>query len=197
MAQLILEHRMSETERLGLLQKLSEDNELIPDDVRELRATENKIERMFFFDNSGSMFEAESELTETQGLFDQCTSKWEIGYTLMQKILPFVGCLDATGAEFCFLNPIAGFPVDTVTGGTTILEVAKGITPSYIADIDIDPYFNAEAPSGHTPSREVLDSAIRRKMAQMDGSKKLYVTFVTDGEPTLRNGALVDEKHHK
>lgn len=180
---------MSETERLRLLQKLSEDNELLPEDIRELRATENKVERLFIFDNSGSMYEAESDLSETQGLFDQCTSKWEIGYTLVQKILPFVGTLDSTGAEFCFLNPIAGFDVDSVTGGTTISAVASNINVDYIADTDIDPYFNAEAPSGHTPSRDVLEGAVKRKMSQMDGSKKLYVTFITDGEPTLRDGS--------
>jgi hypothetical protein len=191
----ILKHKLSDHERLQMLEHQCQVNEVSPDVTLKLRNTERLVDRIFIIDNSSSMDDPEVDLQPGMSLFDEVERKWAVLYGLFQVLLTLSSCIDRSGVKVYFLNPIPGFPVDPVTGGTVLISAGKDIDLSYIPDEEIDPYFNANegVPCGHTPIREVYEHAVNHEFTQLDGSKKLYVTIITDGEPTARDGTTNKE----
>lgn len=188
-AQLTSQHN-KDLERLQMLEKKCKEFEITPDETISLRNTERTVDRIFIIDNSGSMNDPEQDLQPGMGLFDSIPSKWSIVYGMTQDLVTMASCVDRNGVKIYFLNQISPLPVDPTTGGMTLECAGRDIGLDYIPDNDIDPYFNANegVPLGHTPINEVYEGAVKHTFSQLDGSKQLYVTIITDGEPTSRNG---------
>jgi hypothetical protein len=184
----------TEHQRLEKLRQVCEKYEISPDNVKKLRQYEGKYEIIIIGDNSGSMMQPAHDPAKSADAFSQIPSRWEEFYRTLCAIVEVSSCLDKEGGlEIHFLNPIPGHPVDPVTGGCTISNVGASRDPRYVPDMDIDPYFNAANPHGHTPLSEVFTGAVNHKLSQIDPSQNLLVFIATDGEPTDRNGH-VDEK---
>lgn len=205
MAALIQQHKLTDAERLQMLELQTQKNEISPDITMKLRNTERLYNRLFIIDNSSSMDDPEVDLQPGMSLFDVIARKWEIVYTMTGELLTLSGCIDRNGVRVCFLNPVTGLEHmdprvcqqhDPVTGGATIHKACNEIDMSYIPDNDIDPVFNANGgtPLGHTPLTEVFANAVNREFSEFDDqSKRLYVTIITDGVPTTRDGAFSGE----
>lgn len=205
MAALIQQQRLTDAERLQMLQFQTQKYEISPDITMKLRNTERQFNRLFIVDNSGSMDDPEVDLQIGMSLFDVISRKWEIVYTMMCELLTLSGCIDRNGVRVCFLNPVTGLESmdprvgtqhDSVTGGATLHLACKDINLNYIPDEDIDPFFNANngIPHGHTPLTEVFNGAVNREFQECDDqSKKVYVTIITDGIPTTRDGVWEGE----
>lgn len=197
----IQQHRLTDAERLQMLQFQTLKHEISPDITVKLRNTERLYNRLFIVDNSGSMEDPEVDLQPGMSLFDVIARKWEIVYGMVGELLTLSGCIDRNGVRVCFLNPVTGLEhmdprigtqYDPVTGGATIHCACKEIDTTYIPDNDIDPFFNANGgtPIGHTPLTEVFNGAVEREFHEFDdASKRLYVTIITDGIPTARDGS--------
>ena len=204
----ITRNRMTDQERLNMLEQQTLKYEIPPDITLKLRNTERKFNRIFIIDNSGSMDDPEVDLQPGMSLFDVVARKWEILYYLTGELLTLSGCIDRNGVRVCFLNPLSGLEYldqhfgtqyDHVTGGATIHCACKDIDTTYIPDNDIDPFFNANGgiPQGHTPLTEVLLNSVEREFQELDDSAKcVYVTIMTDGLPTTRDGSTHRECDH-
>lgn len=201
MSKQILHNRLSDAERLKMLEYQTQKYEIEPNITAKLRNTERLYNRLFIIDNSGSMDDPEVDLQPGMSLFDVIARKWEIVYTMTGELLTLSGCIDRNGVRICFINPVNGLEYmdpsvgtqnDPVTGGATLHIASKDIDMDYIPDNDIDPFFNANGgiPHGHTPLTEVFTGAVDREFKEFDDqSKRLYVTIITDGVPTARDGS--------
>jgi len=203
----IQQHRNLEENRLEMLKFQTLKHEISPEITTKLRNTERKFNRLFIIDNSGSMDDPEIDLQPGMSLFDVVARKWEIVYNLTGDLLTLSGCIDRNGVRVCFLNPLPGLEHmdpkigtghDSVTGGATINCACKDIDLNYIPDNDIDPFFNANGgiPIGHTPLTDVFVGAVQREFNEFDDTTKcLYVTIITDGVPTSRDGSDKNESN--
>jgi hypothetical protein len=124
----------TEHARLEKFRRICQKYEICDIYAKKLRQYEGKFEILIIADNSGSMMEPAHDPSKSADAFSQIPSRWEEMYRLLGTIVEVSSCLDKTGLEICFLNPIAGHPVDSVTGGCTARKVGISTNPNYLPD---------------------------------------------------------------
>lgn len=78
MANSIQQHRLTDEERLQMLEYQTRKYEILPDITRKLRNTERLYNRLFIIDNSSSMDDPEVDLQPGMSLFDVIARKWTV-----------------------------------------------------------------------------------------------------------------------